>query len=231
MGSKRKKAPADYRVSRKRTFNAFAELRHANRVLLENARLKRDGWFYECMTSILLSAFSFEAYLNLAVPIDNSDARTKNDNATNAKSVLIHKKADANNKLTEKWLVKLKALLPPNNCSIDARDRDRIIQMATALFEFRNALAHAKNAVLETHYTPESGDIETVRRREPLTKWESDCTLEHATAMFEFVEQTCVRLHKVHNKNATELFQRSSGYVISEVNQQGHIAATRQINT
>ena len=52
------------KIKRERQVNTFAELRHANTVLLDNAREQRNGCSYEFMTVILLAAFKLEAYLN-----------------------------------------------------------------------------------------------------------------------------------------------------------------------
>ena len=52
------------RVKRSRIVRTFAELSHANRILLENAEQERDGWSDECLTTIVIAAFKFEAYLN-----------------------------------------------------------------------------------------------------------------------------------------------------------------------
>ena len=51
-------------VKRSRTANTSAELSHANWVLLENAKQEREGWFFECLATIMVAAFKFEAYLN-----------------------------------------------------------------------------------------------------------------------------------------------------------------------
>ena len=60
MGTGRVKA----KVKRWRAVNTSAELSHANWVLLENTEQQRDGWFYECLTTLMVAAFKFEAYLN-----------------------------------------------------------------------------------------------------------------------------------------------------------------------
>ena len=51
-------------VKRERNANTSAELSHANWILLENTEQKREGWFYECLTTIVVAAFKFEAFLN-----------------------------------------------------------------------------------------------------------------------------------------------------------------------
>ena len=56
-------------VTRQREFRAFAELSHAHWVILDNAKTKRDGWFYECLTANILAAFKVEAYLNHLGPL------------------------------------------------------------------------------------------------------------------------------------------------------------------
>ena len=56
--------PVKAKVKRRRDVNTSAELSHANWVLLENAEQKREGWFYECLVTIVVAAFKFEAYLN-----------------------------------------------------------------------------------------------------------------------------------------------------------------------
>ena len=51
-------------VEYERPFKPYPELTKANRVLLNNAAKKQNGWYHECLGSILLSAFRFEGLLN-----------------------------------------------------------------------------------------------------------------------------------------------------------------------
>lgn len=50
-----------------RHVNIHVDLAEANRFLLGNAKKKNDGYLYECLASLILSAFKFEAYLNYAL--------------------------------------------------------------------------------------------------------------------------------------------------------------------
>jgi hypothetical protein len=153
------------KVKRERRFHPYGELRHANWVLLENAREKRDGCLYECMTAILMSAFKFEAFLNEVgdrlFPFWSEMER------------LPHRR---------------KLAILRSHLGMETGDGERPYQTLRALFRFRNALAHAKPEMLDPPECEEVGEIEELRRKKPLTEWEQRCTLEFAERAFRDTE-------------------------------------------
>jgi len=113
------------RVSKTRTVHTYAELWHGSRVLLERAEAEAKGSFWVRMSSLLLTAFTLEAYLNHIGP-----------------------------KLFTSWttlevlppLGKLDVVCEKLNLSFPAKQRPR--QTIDELFRFRNLLTHGKTVIL-----------------------------------------------------------------------------------
>jgi hypothetical protein len=133
------------KVKRQRQVNTFSILSSANFVLLENTRRKQDGWWYECLTTILMSAFSFEAYLN-----------------------------HLGNHLFDFWSEmerlphKSKLNIIRSHLRIKPEDGCRPYQTLHPLFKLRDALAHGKSEFLDPPETVETGTGEELRRNKPL---------------------------------------------------------------
>ena len=51
------------KVKTEKTVNTFAHFRTVSWLSLQEAKQKKEGWFYQCMISQLFSAFCLEAYL------------------------------------------------------------------------------------------------------------------------------------------------------------------------
>lgn len=181
-------------VSRSRAVNMFGELSHANRVLLENAKRQNDGYFYEIMCCIVVAAFKHEAFINhlgfKLLPNWNELERKRHSD-------------------------KQDAILTKLGLTID-RSR-RPFQTLRDLFHARDELAHGKPQLLTHDSVVESGSREQMRRRKPLTKWESICTLEFAQRACDDTEEIAELLWKSAGFDLRYLRARGHSYSISEI--------------
>jgi hypothetical protein len=176
-------------VKRTREFRAFAELSHANRVLLENAQEQREGWLYECMASILTSAFKIEAYLNHAGTALFPDWGKK-----------------------DRLSVKKKLNIIRSHLGMGIKDEQRPYSTLEDLFRFRNALAHGRDEILDPPESIEEGNVEEIRRKYPQTFWESKCTVEFAERADKDTEDIIKDLHSKAGLPKNDLRRAGRGY-------------------
>jgi hypothetical protein len=184
-------------VRRERHVLAFAELSHANRVLLENTRKQEPGWFYECMASILTSALRFEAYLNHV-------------------GASLFSFWDEMERLPHR----AKLNIIRTQLGIVTTDGQRPYQTLTELFQFRNALAHGRDEHLDPDEAVEVGTIEELRRKAPLTRWEELCTLQFAERAYEDTGKIVNQIHKAAGLPGEDLSRSGHSYSI-DVRQPG----------
>ncbi|RJQ78544.1 MAG: hypothetical protein C4519_11965 [Desulfobacteraceae bacterium] len=153
-------------IEHEREFKPYVELSRANRIILDNARQKRDGWLYECMSSILISAFQFEGLINqigyIVIPYWEEIER-------------ISRKG------------KLKMICSVLQISINPSERP--FQSIFELFSFRDQLAHPKPMILREKKFCKQENIENARRVWPKTKWEKMCSIEFAERCSEDIRQ------------------------------------------
>jgi len=179
-------------TQRSRLFCGFIELSYAHRVILENAKNKCPGYFYECLTANILGAFKMEAYFNHIGPRLFADWWKKD-------------------KRTSKYR-KLDRILSQIGTDINQKDQ-RIITLNT-LFKIRDEVAHSKTIELTQKLRIEEGDIEELRRRKPLLEWEECSTIEFATRAFEHTESLIVDIHKAAKFDLNELRRPAHSYSI-----------------
>jgi hypothetical protein len=181
-------------VSRSRDVNMFGELSHANRVLLENAKAKNEGSFYEFMSCLIFAAFKHEAFVNhLGFAI-----------LTNWPELERQRHSD-----------KQQAVLNALKITIDIGRRP--FQTLHDLFYARDALAHGKPESISIDAVVEKGTREELRRRKPVTKWESLCTLEFADRAYEDTEKIAELLWNAAGFDVLDLRARSHQYSILEI--------------
>jgi hypothetical protein len=181
-------------VKREREVKTFAELSNANWVLLENIEEQREGWFYECMTAILISAFKFEAYLNhVGASLFPYWAEMER---------LPHK-----NKLN----------IIRTHLNIEKADGKRPYQTLKNLFTFRDAVAHGKTEYIDPPESVEVGHMEELRRKKPLTRWEELCTIEFAKRAYEDTETIIKQIHSTAGLNIADFRRSGHSYTIKDV--------------
>ncbi len=191
MGTGRVKA----KVKRSRDVNTSAELSHANWVLLQNTEQKRDGWFYECLTTIVVAAFKFEAYLNHV-------GKALFPSFWSEMERLSHKQ---------------KRRIICAHLHILEADGKRPWQTLGDLFRFRNCVAHGRSEILDPPEVVEVGEIEDLRRKKPLTKWEEGCTIEFARRAYEDTEAIMRQIHLAAGLDEADLWRSGHSYRISIV--------------
>lgn len=182
-------------VKHSRNVNTFAELSHANLVLLENTEQRREGWFYECLTTIVVAAFKFEAYLNHV-----------------GKAIFPSYWSEM-----ERLSHKQKRKIICAHLHIVEADGERPWNTLGDLFRFRNCVAHGKSEILDPPEVAESGEIEELRRKMPLAEWEERCTIEFAERAYEDTEAIMRQIHLAAGLNKAELLRSGHSYTISEV--------------
>jgi hypothetical protein len=146
----------------RRTVRAYADLWAGAQALLARAEKEPEGAYWLTMSSLLLSAFTFEAYLN-----HMGEARIK-----------FWKEIESI-RVFEKFSVLCKEL------DYDADFSRRPCQTLKALIRFRNAIAHGKSEILEE--TDMSTAEEPFPKTSPKTSWEEYCIREHALRALEDV--------------------------------------------
>ncbi len=191
MGTGRVKA----KVKRWRNVNTSAELSHANWVLLENTEQKREGWFYECLTTIVVAAFKFEAYLNHV-------GKALFPSFWSEMERLPHKQ---------------KRKIICAHLRIVEADGERPWRTLGDLFRFRNCVAHGKSEILDPSQVVEFGEIEDLRRKRPLTEWEERCTIEFARRAYEDTEAIMRKIHLAAGLDEADLRRSGHSYTISNV--------------
>lgn len=177
-----------------RKVKTFAQLVHANGLILERAKKKEPGYYWDVMSSLVFSAFAFEASLNHIGP----------------KTISYWEELERlprKNKLT----ILLKHLnLTPNFGK-------RPFQSLHALYLFRDAIAHGRDE--EISFGPEERVIDsaTFKPREIApTPQEELCTLDHAQAAFDDMKAIITQLFKAAGLGDKPFFSSdSASYSIS----------------
>ena len=180
-------------VSRSRDVNMFAELSHGHRVLFENTDEQRDGYTYEAMSCLIVVAFKFEAFLN------------------NIGSHLFSFWDEL-----ERLPHKNKLAVIAKHLQVETDFGIRQYQTITELFKARDQLAHGKPQSLSHDNVVEYGTHEELRRKKPLTKWESLCTIESAQRSYEDTEQIAETLWESAGFDLVGLRPSGHSYSISE---------------
>lgn len=182
------------KISRSRDVNMFGELSHANYVLLDNAKRQNDGYFCEVMSCLVVSAFKHEAFINhlgyALLPNWHELERTRHSEKQNA-------------------------ILTKLGLSINKGQRP--FQTLNDLFDARDELAHGKPQLLTQESIVESGPREDMRRRKPLKKWETLCTLSFAQRAYEDTETIAELLWTSAGFDVHDLRARGHSYSISEI--------------
>lgn len=158
--------------NRKREIRPFAELAHGVDVLIEKTEQEPKGSFYTAMSALLLTAFTFEAYLN-HLGWKKIETWNKNDRT----SVL-----NKYGKLCEYFQ------LHPNYAS-------RPYQTLKQLFRYRDTIVHGKSEVLYIRDKRVNVDYEPPFLS-PQAHWEECSTLENAKRVKQDVWEIITELHK-----------------------------------
>jgi len=153
-----------------REVRTFADLNHGADVLLTIAKEQPKGSYYTIMGSLLLSAFTFEAYLNH-----------------------LGAKLFSYWENLESLPVMDKYAVISQHLKVKPDFGRRPYQSTRNLFRFRNAIAHGKSVILrekkEVSSATEPSD------HTPKTQWEEYATLENAERIRGDVSAIVKELH------------------------------------
>jgi hypothetical protein len=161
-------------VSSERTVHTYGYLRGAAEWALDQAEKTEEGRFYNCMSSIILSAFCIEGYLNHIgselLPYWDEEVK-KNLSIRN----------------------KLKIICHHLNFSPDYSRRP--FQSFNQIFKYRNLLAHAITEKISDKGIQILRDGERIRN--PETWWEKHTNPQTAKRWLADTESMITKIHKV----------------------------------
>lgn len=180
--------PKKVEVRKEREVNTYSELWHASECVLRSGIEQDRGSTWQFLSSILLTAFTFEAYLN--------HVGQRNINCWADLEYLPP-------------LSKFKLLCETLHVSFDGGEGARPIQTINELFNFRNKIAHGKSAKINNK--PELLDInDNLDKRlaeRVLTDWEKLIqTSEFAKKARQDVELVIKNLHEARKDEKEFLF-------------------------
>lgn len=172
-----------------REVKTFWDLFHASYVMLEITSEITEGQYYTIMSSILFSAFSFEAYLN----------------HLGSKRIPFWDEIESI-RVLDKYNVLAKQF------SINPDYGRKPYQILKELFKFRNSLAHGKSKILT--YSAVVDATVNVHDYEPHEHWEEFCTLENAKLVRVEIEKLITELNIAASEGE---FPFQSGMTISHL--------------
>ena len=154
-----------------REVRTFVDLAHGAEVLVMKTEQEPRGSYYTTMSALLLTAFTFEAYLN----------------HLGEKTIKFWEEIEPI-KAMDKYSVLCK------NLDLTPDFSKRPYQTLKALFKFRNAIAHGKSQILQE--TKEVSSQDDPHDHTPKTHWEEYSILENAKRAKDDVSQIITELHK-----------------------------------
>jgi hypothetical protein len=157
--------------SGEREVRTFVDLSHGSDVMLITAKDRKQGSYYTAMSSLLLRAFTFEAYLN--------HLGTKKTNYWDQVESI---------RVMDKYAVLCKMLCVEPDFS------RRPYQTVGKLFKFRNSIAHGRSVVLKNSKDVSSDD--EPYQHIPRAEWEEYSTIENAERAQEDISEVIIELHR-----------------------------------
>jgi len=154
-----------------REVRTFVDLFHGSDVLLKKSHSERKGSYHTTMGSLLLTAFTFEAYLN----------------HLGSKIIKFWDEIEKISVL-DKYSVLCKEL------GINPDFSRRPYQTLKLLFRFRNSIAHGRSIVLTK--TKDIPATDEPWDHAPKADWEEFCTDDNADRSREDIETIITGLHK-----------------------------------
>jgi hypothetical protein len=172
------------RVSKKRTVTMYVEMWDASKILLARAERDTTGNYWVLMSVLVLTAFTFEAYLNHIGP-----------------------------KLFTSWNV-LERLSPLEKLEIVCEKLGMSLppgkpprQSLVRLFKFRNDLAHGKNEILSTNDLRDNNDnVDAFLGERPKAGWEKMITWASVTRVRGDVEKVIRELNAAADPDGDPVF-------------------------
>ena len=160
-------------VSSNRTVLTYGYLYNAADWALEQAEATEEGRFYNCMSTIVLSAFCIEAYLNhlgsKLLPYWDDEIKKDISTANKLKIVCHH-------------------------LGLTADFSRRPFQSFKLIMKFRNLVAHGSTVMLSEKGRQTLRDGERVKH--PQTWWENQCKLATAKRWLADTESIVTQIHE-----------------------------------
>lgn len=176
--------------SAKRVVKTYADLWSGASVLISKAETDGKDNYYTTMAALLLTAFTFEAYLN-----DLGEKRIK-----------FWPEIESTTSVNKKYTILTKDLGLASDFS------RRPLQTLRGLFDFRNAIAHGKSGVLEVYKRLDAtATLSSPDPDLPKPHWEEYCTLPNATRALADVSEIVALLHRATGLGEHPFFQHTIG--------------------
>ena len=153
-----------------REIKTFVDLFHGSDVLLKHSKEVQKGSYFTTMASLLLTAFTFEAYLN----------------HIGKEKILLWQEI-------EKVSIFNKYKILCKECSLPINKGERPYQTFKSLFTFRNSIAHGRSQILREEKS--ISDSEDILKYEPKTNIEEFCTEDNAIKAREDIEIMIIELN------------------------------------
>ena len=154
-----------------REVRTFVDLAHGADVLIQKTVQEPKGSYYTTMSALLLTAFTFEAYLN----------------HLGEHTIKFWEEVESI-KVMDKYTVLCK------NLGVIPDFSRRPYQTLKVLFKFRNAIAHGKSKIVKE--TKEVSSHDNPHDHTPKAHWEEYSVLDNATRAKEDISQVICELHK-----------------------------------
>ena len=164
--------PKDALYTSEREVKTFVDLFHGSRLLFEKSREEEIGSFFTRMSSFILLAFTFEAYLN-----------------------------DLGNKKIEQWKdieresVSQKYEILSRELNIELKTDKKPYQTFKQLFKFRDSIAHGRSEIIKEEKDV-SSKIDILSHNQKQTIWEKYCTEKNLITAFDDIESIILELNK-----------------------------------
>jgi len=177
--------PPKVQILKERTVNTYSDLWHGSGVLLQLSQEDPKGSYWLWMGSLILAAFSIEAYLNHIGP-----------------------------KIFASWHIFKKVVSPEGKLDIICKELNiklpkdkRPRQTVRELFKFRNKLAHGMTIpIKEESFCDVNQHWYNYMGKKLLATWESYCTEENAKREREDIKQVVERIHESAKLTDDHLF-------------------------
>ncbi|MDG1074033.1 MAG: hypothetical protein P8O76_03615 [Methylophilaceae bacterium] len=154
-----------------REIKTFVDLNHGAKVLIQKTEQEPEGSYFTSMSALLLTAFTFEAYLN---HLGKEKIKFWDE--------------------VESIRVKDKHMALCKELDLEPDYSKRPYQTLKMLFKFRNAIAHGKSQIVKV--TKEVSSSDDPYEHTPKADWEEYNTLANAKCANQDIEEIITILHK-----------------------------------
>lgn len=181
------------RVEKERTVHTYSELWHASKCVLDAGLTQPIGSTWQFLSSLMLTAFTFEAYLNHVGP----------------RTIECWGQLDR----LPPW-AKFQLLCERLNVNFEKGPGARPLQTIAQLLDFRNTIAHGRS--VEIRNAPEvrlaDDQLDSYLGRVPLTPWEKLISnADFASRARQDLEAALTRLHEARTDEKEGLFTFGMG--------------------